>query len=490
MTRFRSAHRARVAAFASPTMGLAAAIVLSLAACASPGIPPGGPPDKEPPTLVRVTPDTNSVNVRARSILFRFDEVVNERSTPLAISGSSGGSSGGGNGSPGASSSPFASNSNASSLASLVSVSPGDGRERVTWRRDAIEIEPRNGFRPNTTYRVTILPGLGDLRNNVLRLPVELVFSTGAEPTRSEISGLIFDWVGNRTAPGARVEVFTRADTLLRWTTRADSTGRFVVRDLAPGTYAVRGWLDANANRAIDPRELFDSTTVTVDSTIATELYSFAHDTIGPRIETLEPIDSTALRVKFDRGVDVTWSPDSSTLVIMRTDSSYVRLGVMMPAPRFDSLASAARAAADSAAAAADSAAAPADSAAPAGARRPARADSTKAPRPVQVAPGARFSLARPGAVVDTVPPPTLNRPIPIQSWVVRYATPLSPGDYRLKVRAIRGLTGVVRASEREYRIRPPAVPRDSSAIAKPATPATPASPATTAKPDVRRPRS
>ena len=343
----------------------------------------------------------------------------------------------------------------------------------MTWRRDAIEIEPRNGFRPNTTYRVTILPGLGDLRNNVLRLPVELVFSTGAEPTRSEISGLIFDWVGNRTAPGARVEVFTRADTLLRWTTRADSTGRFVVRDLAPGTYAVRGWLDANANRAIDPRELFDSTTVTVDSTIATELYSFAHDTIGPRIETLEPIDSTALRIKFDRGVDVTWSPDSLTLVIMRTDSSYVRLGVMMPAPRFDSLASAARAAADSAAAAADSAAAPADSA--------------KAPRPVQVAPGARFSLARPGAVVDTVPPPKLNRPIPIQSWVVRYATPLPPGDYRLKVRAIRGLTGVVRASEREYRIRPPTVPRDSSATAKPATPATPT---TTAKPDVRRPRS
>ncbi|MCE9601053.1 MAG: Ig-like domain-containing protein [Gemmatimonadetes bacterium] len=450
-----------------------AVLVLGVSACASPGIPPGGPPDKEPPQLIRVTPDTNSVNVRARSIVFRFDEVVNERSTPLTSG--SGGNGGGGGGSGSA----FASSSNASSLASLVSVSPGDGRERVTWRRDAIEIEPRNGFRPNTTYRVTILPGLGDLRSNILRVPVELVFSTGPQPTRSTISGLIFDWVGNKTAPGARIEVFSRADSLLRWSARADSTGRFTVRDLAPGTYALRGWLDANADRTIDPRELLDSTTITVDSTVTTELYAFAHDTIGPRIETLEPIDSTALRIKFDRGVDVAWSPDSSTLVIMRNDSSYVRIGVMIPASRFDSLATAARAAADSAAP-------PADSAAPASAGRPARADTSRAPRPVQIAPGARFSLARPGAVVDTVPPPKLNRPIPIQAWVVRYDAPLPPGDYRLKVRAIRGLTGVVRASEREFKLRPPAVPRDSSATTKPAVPAAPAAPA---KPDVRRPR-
>lgn len=421
-------------------------LALGVSACASPGIPPGGPPDKEAPQLLSVRPDTNSLNVRSRSVIFRFDEVINERSSALVrSSGGQGAAGGGGN---------FGSNGNASTLASIVSVSPGDGRERVTWHRDVIEVEPRNGFRPNTTYRVTILPGLGDLRGNVLDQRVEVVFSTGATTSVSSIGGRVFDWVEAKTAPNARVEVFAPTDTAFRWSARADSAGRFVVRDLAPGTYRLRGWLDANSNRSIDPREPFDSTTVTLDSALTTELYAFEHDTIGPRIETLEPIDSTALRVKFDRGVDVTWSPDSSTLVLMRHDSSSVRLGVMMPATRFDSLIDAERKA--------TAAAAPADTAAPARAAAPAVA-------PAGIRPG------RPG--IDTIPPVRLNRPLPIQSWVVRFDAPISPGEYRLKVRAVRGLTGTVKGSEREFRLRPPPLPRDSTSNAKP--------PAAT-KPDTR----
>ena len=429
-------------------------LALGVGACASPGIPPGGPPDKEAPQLLSVRPDTNSLNVRSRSVIFRFDEVINERSSPLVrSSGAQGASGAGGN---------FGSNGNASTLATLVSVSPGDGRERVTWHRDVIEVEPRNGFRPNTTYRVTILPGLGDLRGNVLDQGVEVVFSTGATTSVSSISGRIFDWVEAKTAPNARVEVFAPTDTALRWSARADSTGRFVVRDLAPGTYRLRGWLDANSNRAIDPREPFDSTTVTIDTALSTELYTFEHDTIGPRIETLEPIDSTALRLKFDRGVDVSWSPDSSTLVLMRHDSSFVRLGIMMPALRFDSLVDAERKA--------RAAAAPADSAAPVSAAVPAAV-------PAAAPPGMRPS-ARPGRPgIDTLPLAKLNRPLPIQSWVVRFDTPISPGEYRLKVRAVRGLTGRVRGSEREFRLRPPPPPRDSTSTAKP--------PAAT-KPDTR----
>ena len=459
----------------------ACGVTIGLSACASPGIPPGGPPDKLPPQLVDVTPDTNSLNVRASAVRFQFDEVVNERSAPLAR-GSGGAGNGAGGGAvggdgAGGGGSTFNSSSGASSLASLVTVSPGDGRERVSWRRDAIEVEPRTGFRPNTTYRVTILPGLGDLRGNILREQIDVVFSTGAQPSTSAISGIIFDWVGNRSAPGARVEVFAPTDTVLRWSTRADSTGRFVVRDLAPGTYALRGWLDVNANRSIDPRELFDSTTIRVDTTAAAELYAFAHDTIGPRIETLEPVDSSALRIKFDRGVDVTWTPDSSTIVIMRSDSSFVQVGVLVPATIFDSLAAAARAAADSAAP-------PADSAAPV-----SIAPVSIPPVSIPPAAGARPPLGAPpprGAATDSSAPPVkLNRPIPVQTWVVRFGAPLSVGEYRLKVRGVRGLTGAVRDSEREFRLRAPAVPRDSSATA---TPAEKAKPAVPAPPDVRRP--
>jgi hypothetical protein len=196
-----------------------------------------------------------------------------------------------------------------STLGSLVILSPGDGRERVSWRRTGIEIEPRDGFRANTTYRLTLLPGLSDLRGNVLKEPIEVVFSTGATRTEGTVRGVLFDWVAGKHLPGGRIELFARADTTLRWRTTADSLGFFSVRDLAPGTYLLRGWSDGDNDRRVGLRESFDSLTVTVDSAITTELYAFVHDTLGPRMESLETIDSTGLRVKFDRGVATDWRP-------------------------------------------------------------------------------------------------------------------------------------------------------------------------------------
>lgn len=401
--------------------------------------------DKDAPVLMSVAPDTGSLNVRTRSVVLRFDEVVNERSTPIVASGSAGrgtvgGSSFGGGGQMG------------STLGSLVLVSPGDGRERVSWRRTAIEIEPRGGFRPNTTYRVTLLPGLADLRGNVLQEAVEVVFSTGPTRTTGAVTGVIFDWVAGKHIPNARVEVFSPADSTLRWSARADSLGGFAVRDLAPGTYRLRGWTDTDNDRALDPRELFDSLTIQVDTTVRAELYAFLHDTLGPRIQTLETIDSTALRIEFDRGVAVDWSPDSTTIAIMRSDSSFAPVARMLPGAAFDSLRTAAAARADSAKAAADSVAAPVAPAVPA----------RRAPVITREGP------ARPGADTNTIPPPKLDRPIPVLEWVVELAAPLAPGEYRVLISGVRGLGGDVRPSERTFRIRPPAAPKDSTAGVRP----------------------
>ena len=44
--------------------GLAAIMAAVVYACAQPGAPPGGPPDVKPPALLRITPDSNAVNVR------------------------------------------------------------------------------------------------------------------------------------------------------------------------------------------------------------------------------------------------------------------------------------------------------------------------------------------------------------------------------------------------------------------------------------------
>ena len=78
-------------------------------------MPPGGPPDKVPPQLVRITPDTNALNVRGDAITFEFDEVVSERPR------------------------------GAPTLAELFIVSPSRGPSGVSWRRRTVQIIPRVG---------------------------------------------------------------------------------------------------------------------------------------------------------------------------------------------------------------------------------------------------------------------------------------------------------------------------------------------------------
>ena len=118
-------------------------------ACASASPPPGGVEDRDPPKLVAVTPDSNALNVRARTVIFQFDETINDRG------------------------------SGAQEIDNFFLVSPSDGNPRVSWRRSRIEVRPRNGFRDNTAYTVTLLPGLSDWRGNVSRTGASVVFSTG-----------------------------------------------------------------------------------------------------------------------------------------------------------------------------------------------------------------------------------------------------------------------------------------------------------------------
>ncbi|MBL8959681.1 MAG: Ig-like domain-containing protein, partial [Gemmatimonadetes bacterium] len=199
-----------------------------LASCASPGVPPGGPEDLDPPALVRVRPDTGAVNVRADAIGFDFDDVVSERPQ------------------------------GATSLADLFLISPSRGRTALSWRRTRLEVRPREGFRPNTTYRVTLLPGLVDLDGNVDSVGHSLVFSTGPTIATGVITGRVFDWMAEKVAPQALVEAIVLPDSL-RYLAVADSLGRFSIRNLPAGSYVLRGLVDQNKNRFADARELYDT---------------------------------------------------------------------------------------------------------------------------------------------------------------------------------------------------------------------------------------
>ena len=418
---------------------LTAATLVALGACASPGMPPGGPPDSDVPALVRIVPDSNATNVRSDVVRLHFDEVISERpGNPRAAAGTGAARGGPSPSAPGG--------SIGADLASIVLISPSDGRERMEWRRTAIEIKPRGGFRPNTTYRVSVLPGVADLRGNVIATPLEFVFSTGAEIPAGEINGVVFDWAAAGPARLARVEVFPVGDSAYRWSARADSLGRFTVRDLSPGRYTLRAWMDGDNDRRLGSRESFDSATVTMDRTAQLELYAFVHDTLPARLESVEVADSLTLRLRFDRVLLASWDP-TGAVEIVGADSVVRPLGQVMPRVRLDSIRLAAAAAAQ---AAADTSAADASA-----------ANSLIAPeRPPDLAAADSTSADSASAGADTIPSgPVFGRAVPVQIWAAPLDAPLAPGLYRMRVRDPRGLNGALGASEREFRVREPAPP-------------------------------
>jgi hypothetical protein len=384
-------------------------VLLAAVGCAQVGAPPGGPEDRNAPVLLRVSPDTNAVNVRPEDFELRFDEVINERPAR-----------GGGE------------------LSSLFLVSPRRGRIEVRWRRSRIEIRPRRGWLPNITYTITQLPGLTDLRGNVDSLEHRYVFSTGPEPAPTLIRGQVFDWVAGRAAPRAYVEAIRLPDSLT-YSGFADSVGRFVIRHVPPGQYHLVAMLDANNNRTLDRREVFDSATITVGDSVSREMLAFVHDSIGPGIAQVEPRDSLSLRVTFDRplqpGVDVS----ASQFSLKAADSSVVPITALILGRTFE------RQEADS-----QRARAARDSVERARVADSVRRANPQAPQPPAAAPPP--PRRQPATPQDTTPPPRPSVPIPETYAIVRLGSQLAPGaSYRLRADSLRSLLGIARSSERVF---------------------------------------
>lgn len=248
--------------------------LISLGGCASPGLPPGGPERHTPPMITRIQPDTNSVGVRGKEMVVHFDEVISEHPA------------------------------GATSLNDLVLISPRKGAPQVDWHRSSLSIRPRRGWRPNTTYTVTILPGISDLRGNIRTTSTVVTFSTGASIPRTVLGGTLFDWLTGIPVSTGIVEARPITDTSTVYVAASDSIGHYHMIGLPTGQYIVRGYVDQNRNRAIDPGEAFDSTRVYLSDTLNLELLAFAHDSTGPHLGSARPSDSVTVHAIFDTPLD------------------------------------------------------------------------------------------------------------------------------------------------------------------------------------------
>jgi len=392
------------------------ALLAGLAACASAGPPPGGPEDHDPPQIVSTTPDSGQVNVRVKEVQFQFDEVVSDR--PVGAAG----------------------------LDRMFLVSPRNGDPRISWHRSRISVRPEHGFRDSTAYRITMLPGIADLRGNVRKDGATLVFSTGSTFPTLGIIGTVFDWAAQTISKTAYVEATSKRDTTVVYLSATDTSGQFDLGPLPAGDYIVRALIDQNGNRIFDRNEKWDSVSVTVAATRpSVELDVIERDSVPPAFAEVAVTDSVTMTISLDKPLDPTLPLQPALVTLRRADSSEV------PVIRVEwgSVAARARAAADSA----------------------RRADSLRAAgrgNPPPAAPQPPPSITAGGRAPP--PPRKPKSPAPERVIVATVSpnTPMLPGQtIRVTTRGLRNLLGKSSELTRSVTVPKPA-PRDSTQRARP----------------------
>jgi hypothetical protein len=380
-------------------------------------MPPGGPPDTAAPQIVAIVPDSGTVGVKPKEVLFHFDEVVSER--PPGVT----------------------------TLADLFLISPRDGVPDVSWHRDAIGVRPSHGWRANTPYTVIMQRGLADLRGNVRNTGASTFFSTGSIIPRTGIKGHVFDWASGSPANGALVESFVQPDTIHAYIALADSNGAFAMEHVPAARYTVRAYVDRNKNQAIDPSEPWDSASVNLTDSAATDLVIFVHDTVPPHIGAVSAIDSLTLHVTFDKLVHPSQTLTAANFAVIGPPPDSVPVPIMSAGP------------------------APKDTTP----RVNPAVGAPPAPAPTIPRLGARVPPPARRDTTAILPKPVMPRPIPITEAVIKLQHPLTPKtQYRVRSIGIRGLLGYTGNSERTYTRPAPPPPVTAKPAATPARPTTP----------------
>jgi hypothetical protein len=421
--------------------------------------PPGGPPDNTPPRVIATRPESLVVAPGFEDeVEFRFGEVVSEGSSP---------SEGLGTG----------------DLERLIILSPDSQVPDVSWRRSRVGVRPRDGWRPNTVYRVELLPGLLDLRRNRADSGRVVTFTTGAALPTAELSGRIGDWTTGNAAARALVEAVLLPDSL-GYRAVADSTGRYRLGPLPSGEYLVYGVVDQNSDHRRQPRESFDTARVASGAAAPIVVWAFPRDTSGPRVQSVAARDSMAATITFTQFLDPAQElgPDAVRLLLL-PDSTPVPVLSILSRSRHDSVYAPAPVPAADSAAVVDSAAA-----------RPAPADSLPArPRPARdtalapVPAPARAPALGQRAADAAAPADSFRRPPLQKDLVLRVASPMTPGrSYLLTVLGVRNASGVAADAGGGFAVPERPKPAAADTVAQPDSLAPPADTAGAVRPPRR----
>jgi hypothetical protein len=341
----------------------------------------------------------------------------------------------------------------------------------VSWGRRRISIRPSKGWKPNTVYSVQLKQGIVDLRGNSIDTAIRVVFSTGQTIPDTRVEGVVFDWGLGRGLSGGVVEAIAPDSTTYQVVT--DTAGRYQLRNVPPGPYLLRAFADKNANRDLDPLELWDSVRVTVMQSTAADFYAFQHDTVGLRIADITLTDSgRTIKVAFDKPYSPIQQFPSGSVRLLGADSVPIPIRVIQTAREkvmFDSIKAKVRADSVERVLRAKEDSTPGLRARNDSLARIRRADSVAAverqKREAERAAAREAARNRNGrgvrpAVRDTTPPPKMNRPLVYSEIFLGIDTALPPQkQFRVQVLGVRSLSETNKSPSRTFTTpRPPKV--------------------------------
>ncbi|HET8634537.1 MAG TPA: Ig-like domain-containing protein [Gemmatimonadales bacterium] len=390
-------------------------------ACAKIEAPPGGPPDTAPPRLIGTYPESLvALPGFHGEAEFRFDEVVSEGAAPGNANGTG-------------------------DLQRLILLSPTTRAADVSWKRSRITVQPGEGWQPNRTYRIELLPGVMDLRNNRATSARSVItFTTGGPLPADTLRGKVIDWTTGRPVPGALIEAVLQPDSL-PYRIGADSAGSFVGAPLPAGTYVVYGAVDQNSNGRREAREAYDSVTTTGNGPAVT-LWAFPHDTNPPRLQQATPRDSVTVDLQFSQPLSPDQRIDTGLVTVRHLpDSVVVPVAALATQRVYDSL------------------------------RQSARPDST---RPDSVAPAAPPAARPPAGAAprDTTP----GRPPLSDRLILVLKSPMdTAGQYLVLVDSIRNVTGISGSTRAVF-----AAPKQAGPLLRPDSVGVDSLPRDSARPD------
>ncbi len=188
--------------------------------------PPGGPVDRTPPEVLSVSPKSGSVDVPLDSrVVVKFSEGIDPATVEDAL---------------------------------FISPEPEEP-PKIKVKNDEVEIIPRENFKADRTYIITLGTATKDAHNVNLAQSVTIAFSTGATIDSGSVAGVVYK--DGKTAAGISIALFGRdpgsatipIDSIVPdYQTQSGEGGVYRLDFLPPDSFFLVAYDDKNKNRRVD----------------------------------------------------------------------------------------------------------------------------------------------------------------------------------------------------------------------------------------------